>query len=206
MAKALSLRLRLHYKAARVIGVRQQPKGSNMEIIIGVTASLVGVIVGGVLQYLTSQKALDRQHNWERSRLVQEKLEQIAEVASDVGRGLSSFYMGAIVSVESGKSYEVKEAIPYARLEMLLRFYAPEVIFELDRLNSLQESMEKIVVELVSGRIPTEKGEKQRLNGKLVTASFEASRICEAITEAVSDLGRQHLKLKVESSGMELID
>lgn len=67
--------------------------------------TLLGVIVGGVLQHFTSQRAIDRQHEWDRSRLVHEKLELIAQAANDLGERMSKFYSDAIPKVEAGERY-----------------------------------------------------------------------------------------------------
>lgn len=171
-----------------------------MEIMIGVLASLAGVIVGGVLQHMTSQRAIDRQHNWERSRLIHEKLELIAQVSTDAGSSLSGFYSSAIVAVESGERYNPEVNIPFAKLEMLLDFYAPELKTHYNQLIALRDEMGSSVIDLISGRLPSVKAEKQALNEKLVKASFKASKICENITVGASQLGRQRLDLKGEQS------
>lgn len=169
-----------------------------MEILLGVLASLAGVVVGGVLQYITSQRSIDRQHAWERSRLVHEKLELIAQVSTEVGSALSSVYFNAIVSVESGERYKSDVNIPFAKLEMLLDFYAPELKAHYKQLIALRDEMGSTLADLVSGRLPTVKTEKQALNEKLIKASFKASKICENLTAGASQLGRQSLDLKAE--------
>lgn len=171
-----------------------------MEIAFGALMGLIGVIVGGYLQHFTSQKAIELQHDWDRSRLVHEKLELIAQVANDIGQRMSTFYNGAIVSVEEGKSYRVDITLPFAKLEMLLNFYAPEIMQEYGRLLTLRDEMSDIIADLISGRLPTEKKEKQELNYKLIKASSSAKAICESIINAASQLGRQHLLSKAEQT------
>jgi len=171
-----------------------------MEIALGALMGLIGVIVGGFLQHFTSQRAIDRQHEWDRSRLVHEKLELIAQVANDMGQRMSNLYSGAIDSVETGESYKVDITLPFAKLEMLLSFYAPEIKHEYERLLVLRNEMGDIIVDLISGRVPIEKPNKQKLNGKLLKASFCAEKICESIINEASKLGRQHLVLKAEQT------
>ncbi|WP_031385983.1 hypothetical protein [Desulfonatronum thiodismutans] len=171
-----------------------------MEILLGVLASLAGVIVGGVLQHITSQRSIDRQHAWERSRLVHEKLELIAQVSTEVGGTLSNVYFNAIVAVESGERYKTEVNIPLAKLEMLLNFYAPELKMHYKQLIVLRDEMGSTIADLVSGRLPTVKAEKQALNEKLIKASFKASKICEKLTAEASQLGRKSLELKAEQS------
>lgn len=171
-----------------------------MEIILGVLASLTGVIVGGVMQHMTSQRTLDRQHNWERSRLIHDKLELIAQVSTEISGSLSGFYSGAIVAVESGERYKPEVNIPFAKLEMLLDFYAPELKARYEQLIALRDEMGSAVADLISGRLPAVKAEKQALNEKLIRASFKVSKICDDITVGASQLGRQYLDLKAEQS------
>src|SRR5512139_3332857 len=97
-----------------------------MDIWVGAGASLLGVIVGGLLQHLTAKLALDHQQSWERARMIHEKLELIAEVAEDLGRRMSGFHSRAIAAVESGEQYKPEGGVfPLARIEMLINFYAP---------------------------------------------------------------------------------
>ena len=173
-----------------------------MEIVLGALTTLLGVIVGGVLQHFTSQRAIDRQHEWDRSRLVHEKLEFIAQVANpnDLGERMSNLYSGAISKVEAGERYRPEISLPFAKLEMLLSFYAPELKPEYDRLLQLRDDMGSTLVDLASGWVPTEKTEKQALNEKLLKASFDAENICERIIKGASELGRERLALKAEQN------
>lgn len=169
-----------------------------MEIVLGALSGLLGVIVGGVLQYFTSQRAIERQHKWDRSRLIHEKLELIAQEASDMGQRMSKLYLGAIARVEDRECYRPEITLPFAKLEMLLSFYGPELTPEYDRLLALRNEMGSILVDLSVGNFPTVKKDKQDLNAKLINAGFKAEKICEGIITEASKLGREHLDLKAE--------
>jgi hypothetical protein len=172
-----------------------------MEIWAGVAASLLGVIVGGLLQHLTAQRGLDRQHDWERARIVHDKLELIAEAADDLGRKMSKFYQGGIIAVESGEKYKPDGgAFPLARMEMLINFYAPELRAQFQRVVAVRDRMGETIGELVVGRVPRAKSDKQTMNGLLLKASFEVSSICEGIAKGASELARKRLKLDAEPS------
>lgn len=166
-----------------------------MEIAIGVLASLFGVVVGGALQHITSQRALTRQHSWERSRFVHEKLELIAHVSADLSNKLISLYLSGITAVESGERYSPGINLPFAKLEMLLDFYGPELKLHFKQLISLRDDMSQVIADLISGRLPNEKSEKQKLNGELLRASFKAQKICEELIASASRLGRESLQI-----------
>ena len=167
-----------------------------MDTLAGALASLGGVIVGGVLQHITSRRALSRQHEWERSRLVQEKLEQVTEVTKKLCANLESVYLNAIESVRVGAYIEREYVLPFAELEMLLGFYAPELKPHHDRLVLLRDEMSKVLIDIVSGRIPTAKEDKQALNDKFMSAVFTVSKICTALTDDAYKLGRKRLDIK----------
>lgn len=167
-----------------------------MDLVWGALASLIGVVVGGVLQHVTSQRALNRQHEWERSRLIQEKLELVSEVAEDLCSSLKNTYLNAIVSVEAGKPVELVGVLPFAKLEMLLGFYAPELRPHYERLLVLRDKMSKILVDVASGRIPVNKEDKQAFNDDFIKAVFEVSKIFDALTVDACKLGRKQLHMK----------
>lgn len=169
-----------------------------MDILLGALAGLSGVLVGGALQHFTSQRAIDRQHKWERSRLVHEKLELIAQEANEIGQRMMRLYSGAIVSVESGDRYNPEIALPFAKLEMLLNFYALELKPEYDQLLALRDEMSDTIADLVIGRIPADKKDRQQLNLKLINASFKAEKICDQMIHGASKLGRECLDMNVE--------
>lgn len=171
-----------------------------MEIVLGGAMTVLGVVVGGVLQHFTSQRTIDRQHDWDRSRLLHEKLEQIAEEANDLGERMRKLYSDAIVNVDAGEPYRPEISLPFAKLEMLLNFYAPELKQDYDQLVRLRDEMGSTLVNLVNGRIPTEKRQKQELNEKLLTASRRAKQACEQLIQGASELGRDRLSLKAEQN------
>lgn len=162
--------------------------------------TVLGVVVGGVLQHFTSQRTIDRQHGWDRSRLVHEKLEQIAEEANDLGERMKKLYSGAINNVEAGEPYRPEIFLSFAKLEMLLNFYAPELKQDYGQLVRLRDEMGSILSDLMIGRIPTERRQKQELNEKLFTASIEAKQACEQLIQRASELGRERLSLKAEQN------
>lgn len=169
-----------------------------MEIFLGALTTIFGVIVGGVLQHFTSRRAIDRQHQWERSRLVHEKLENIAQTANEMGEGMKRLYSDAIISVESGERYNPQKPLPFAKLELLLSFYAPELRPEYDQLLALRDEMGSTIATLINGGVPKTKAEKQHINKKLLKASFQSVRICDKIIGGASKLGRTRLYLNDE--------
>ena len=172
-----------------------------MEIWVGVVASLLGVIVGGFLHHLTTQHSLKLQHEWERSRVVHEKLESIAETAEDLGRKMSSFYSGAITAVEAGKPYKIEGGVlPLSRLEMLINFYAPELQPHFKRLILVRHEMGKTMIVVINGQVSTAKNVRQDINGRLLIASFKVKSICEDIARDSSKLAREQLRLSKEPS------
>ncbi|HEU0197340.1 MAG TPA: hypothetical protein VFQ88_09035 [Nevskiaceae bacterium] len=164
-----------------------------MDILIGALVSLAGVVVGGALQYFTSHKAISRQHEWERAKLVHDKLEHVAAVARDVANGMYTLYFSGIACVEAQQRYVPGCSMPLAELAMLLKFYAPELEHHYDDFIALRDRMSDTVADLISARLPSEKPQRQKLNERLIKASFEATRIGDALIQEASTVGRKQL-------------
>ena len=111
-------------------------------------------------------------------------------MARDVSNGLSALYSNGVVCVEAGSRYAPECPIPLAELAMLLKFYAPELQHHHENFITLRDQMSGAVADLISGRAPKEKAEKQALNERLIKASFKATEIGEALIQEASTVGR----------------
>jgi membrane protein DedA with SNARE-associated domain len=57
-----------------------------MEIWIGAISSLVGVMVGSLLNFYTAQRQSRLENEWRKQQLLREKLEQIADMAIEISK------------------------------------------------------------------------------------------------------------------------
>lgn len=171
--------------------------GFLMDAWIAIIASLLGVVVGGLLQHFTAKSGFYRQKTWERDRLLQQKLEEIAELAETVGRKMGGLYGQAIAAVESGQPYRPEpDLIPIARLEILIHCYAPELSPHVEGILGVRNELGKPLSEALLQRSLMDKPERQQLNAQLCMGMVQASSLCEAIAKGAAELVRRRLALE----------
>jgi hypothetical protein len=89
---------------------------------------LFGVIIGGFLTYIINYTQFNRDKKLKQEQIIQQKLEQICEIAEEINRSYSILMGEAIAFVKFGRKMEMKiNPIQLDKLKMLIYFYAPSL-------------------------------------------------------------------------------
>ena len=92
--------------------------------------TLAGVVVGGgiggVSSWLAGRDRFRQETDWDRRQLLREKLEEIGELADEVNRGFRELCMKFMQAITLDEPLHLESEIPFARLTLLVAFYAPE--------------------------------------------------------------------------------
>jgi hypothetical protein len=166
-----------------------------MSVWIGLISGLAGVIVGGILNHFTTRANFHRQTQWEREKILQQKLEEIAQVAEQIAFHFQKLKGDAMLAIESGTCLSFgSEAVPLAKLRMLVCFYAPELAKHIQMIEDAREKFGQPLVKALEGRV-REKPERQQINGDLIRGEYQLSKACDSLAEAAADLGKKYFKI-----------
>jgi hypothetical protein len=155
--------------------------------IIGVIVTLLGVVVGGGISILKDRVQFRREKDWQRRQLIREKLEEICQVVEDISQNYREIWSSVIII----DVYKVKEiyrtVIPFAKLSMLINFYAPSLKIYLPLLDDLKSLFNNSLTEII---MITDHGESspKEIFGYLTLIHTEIQKVCKAMTTATSDL------------------
>jgi len=166
-----------------------------MSFWIGLLSGLAGVVVGGILNHFTTKANFLRQTQWERDKILQQKLEEIAQVTEEIAFTYGKIMIGAINAISFRAELKIEsEVVPFARLRMLVSFYAPELANHVHLITDAQNKFSEPLLKALDGRV-REQPERQQINGDLVRIEGQMSRACNGLSEAAADLGRRLFKI-----------
>jgi len=160
-------------------------------------STLTPVIGAGrtALNWLLRKTQLERERRWQRDQLVQDKLLEIAALVEDTRQKLGATYGNALCAVVSGhrlKPSNNANPCAWARLQMLVSSYAPELRPHITRLLQIRDEISPFVAEALLPR-PRTKLEQQELNLQFVRGIKRIDDECAAFTEAAAQLAHHRL-------------
>jgi hypothetical protein len=158
--------------------------------IIAAIATLLGVIISGVINYVVSKNQFNREKDWQRKQFVREKLETICQIIEEIDDWHRKLWSEALMFIQYGKKLEIGiKKIPTDRLSMLINFYAPALKPFLELISEEILSFGKALIIIIN---IDESGETKRQAIADLTITQESIRkICEAMTLASADLARK---------------
>ena len=169
-----------------------------MEAWIGIIGTLLGVAFGGVLTHWTSNTQSKRQRRWEVNRLIQTKLEDIAELLDDLESRYRKISGDAILKVHSGKPMVYEGRLPTARLNALISFYAPELVEEKKQLERLAHTFGEVLVKTID--VKSDEPQKKALIAELLRGHHQIEDACESMASKAAMIARD--RLAVEKSNI----
>ena len=164
-----------------------------MEPWIGVVGTLLGGLLGGGLTHWTASTRAKADRRWEVNRLIQSKLEAIAEILDDIEFRYRQISGDAMKSVLAAKPLEFKEGrLPTARLNALVTFYAPELSEEKKELDKKLDDFGQSLARTIGNRSLNE-SERKRLFEQLLRGHQHIEEACRAMSEKAALIARDRL-------------
>jgi len=104
----------------------------NMEALIGIIATLVGVVIGGGITLLSNKLRIDHEEKLEKGKRMLGKLEEAHEHLTTISLIYRSMYGNHIALLISNHKMEDKQSkrIPFEELDMLISFYSPTLVLD----------------------------------------------------------------------------
>jgi hypothetical protein len=151
--------------------------------VVTVGSTLLGVSVGALLQYLGSAAQIKRQQA-ERARIMlREKLEELSSTIEQFRDGVNTGAMSLLEYSITGKLLEEETGMKkFPRLEMLVRFYAPSLLAELESLREVWGIWGRAVEGLVDARSrKLGDSETRKAMGLVFSGRDEISQRCDGL-------------------------
>ena len=165
-----------------------------MDTWIGIIGTLLGGVVGAGTTYLTANAHARRQMKWESVKLTQNKLEELAQVLDEVSYHYKKISGDALMRVQFGKPYQSDGSrIPHNRLAMLVHFYAPELLSNLESLTKATNSYGETLAEAILG-FERNTQQKQELSGRLLKDAHRVEDMCEKMTKKAAKIATTHIE------------
>ena len=181
-----------------------------MEIWVTPLAGILGVIVGGLLSYLSTSRQFKRQEKLENKKRKIQKLEEIAEllerIDSNVYQTLSLIMLDPAANTKPticrDSTFDPlsngKSALPNMRIlervNILLLVYLPQTETNIVRLKKAWRKFGSLMVESAF-ETPQGKIERQQFNSKVISISKFISDECESIKSEII----KELKLNIQN-------
>jgi len=160
--------------------------------IIASVSGLIGVIVGGLLNYFISNSQFKREKIWQMNLLVKDKLEEIAMTIEEINYEYKKYMGDLLMYVEFNKNFSIKERppIPTAKLTMLIDFYSPDLSNYLDSLNVEISSYATTIAKAITGNYQCE---KKVFLSNLLDGQTKVEKACKALVKAAAESARKRL-------------
>lgn len=104
---------------------------------LGILGTVIGVVVGAIVQTLHARHAFSREKRWSIFTEQRERIEQIYVVVEEHRQGYASIFAAAISELQGEHLALPATRVPWARLRMLVALYAPEMESHMARLNEV---------------------------------------------------------------------
>ena len=160
--------------------------------IIASVSGLIGVIVGGLLNYCISNSQFKRERAWQKNLLIKDKLEEIAKTVEKIEYRYRDWVCDAIkhIHFDEGMNH-TGVPIPTERLTMLIDFYSPELNNYWESLNAELLSFQDLTIEAIEGK--TLEAEKDVLVQKLIDRAGKIQKACKDLVNAAAEAARKRL-------------
>jgi len=93
----------------------------------GIIGTAIGTLGGGIVTYIQGKSQFQREKEWQKRDLVRGKLEEAHEAIEEVKRAFTTCTANAMLRVQLGRSEHEEKQLDFAKVKMLIGFYAPEL-------------------------------------------------------------------------------
>ena len=153
---------------------------------------LIGAGIGGLISFISTRSQFERDRRWQRDRLLQEKLLEIAELSETVQQKISEACANTIAAMGRGETPKVLDFIPLERLKILIGFYAPELRPHTEQMVKVWNEIGNSFAAVLSTRT-LGASQQQELNLKLLHGIRDIREACKHLTEAAAQLAQRRL-------------
>jgi hypothetical protein len=155
---------------------------------------LIGAGIGGLVTTIAAKLQFERERKWQRDRLLQEKLLEIAQLTDDLQRAFAKLCGDAVVALYGGAELKVAP-IPLARLKILTTFYASDLRHDMERIIKVRDDAGPSLTEVLTNRKALEITKRQQIGDHLLQAMKEMNDSCDRLAENAAELAQRHLGL-----------
>lgn len=163
--------------------------------------SLSGVVIGGVVAYLSTVLQAIQQRHWEVVQHKRDKLEELSGVLDELEDAYRKITGAATHKLSTGNPMEFSASrIPTGRLNTLVEFYAPEMVELKNKLDLRTITYGEIMVEVIQNA-----GSNSVSRKELLTKVLQAHRDIESMCKQLSSKAAEIIKIEIEnelSSGL----
>lgn len=119
-----------------------------MDAWIGIIGTVIGTIVGGGLGLVNTRIQMRHQDNRDKRALLLEKLEELYEALSRYRKFYEGLAINAIAKAHGAQQYSIEDipTLPTERIQLLLRFYAPNPV---DHSIQIESSSKEVLTALL---------------------------------------------------------
>ena len=159
-----------------------------------IVASLLGVIVGGGLSWLSARSQSKRDERREKRKHILAKLEELHEVISAYRHefNLLTSDRFAVASGAAGWYEKESKPLPKEKLRMLVGFYASDLVSFLERVEQAGNEQRAVALQCASIHRESEPARSQ-LVGALMEKQQQTDLACEAMQKQIVLLSKKYL-------------
>lgn len=158
-----------------------------MSLWILIAGTLVGTLLGGVLGLLNTRFQFRTQVNRERQRLTLGKLEELHQVLSQFKQAYADLSLLAGSNAAIDALIKQYSSIPREKLHMLVGFYAPELLPQVERIKRLSHEYDNALAKFYQWKDKEEETKKEIL--------LAATNAKQKLDEACSEMQVEVIKL-----------
>ena len=158
---------------------------------------LLGVGIGGLITIFGAKVQFERERKWQRDRLLQEKLLEIAKLTEDIQEKFCKLYADAISAVEGGQKLQPgSDPIPLVRIKILISFYAPELRPHIEQIIKIRDEVGTSVADVLLPRVRSQT-ERQQLNLRFVLGMKRIGDECDNLAKAAAQSAQHRLGIAI---------
>jgi hypothetical protein len=157
---------------------------------------IVGAIVGGGIAFIISRLQLREQRIRERNKLILSRLEEIHEVLSQFMEAYKASILERISTIQDAdaqqRANEGMSKVPIEKLQMLIGFYAPELLPYLQKVEQAKKDYGSAFIKSVGLEDRDEIAQKETI-GVLFAEEGKVRRACIEMQAEVIKLSKKYL-------------
>ena len=158
--------------------------------IIGVIGTLLGVAIGGGVNYFINRSQFIREKKYQEQQVLRQKLEEICQVIERINQSYNNVWADAWQSLKYGKQMPLDDdPLPFARLSMLINFYAPELKENFKLLEDNRNAFGMILIDVIYNA-QAEESKRQKIHNDLSIARGYIAKVCTAMEDEAASLAR----------------
>lgn len=164
-----------------------------METLIGIIATLLGVIIGGGITLLSNKLRIDHEEKLEKGKRMLGKLEEAHEHLTTISLMFKKMYgkHSSLLLLNHKIEDTNNKRIPFEELDMLISFYSPKLVPDVKNLVTVCQNYGSTSVD-VEFRTPESKEDREALLEKVNEQYFLVDEATNDLKEKISAIAQKH--------------